>query len=147
MGYLPMLISVIAISNNKHSTCELCGFPEEDCFHACIKCPHAAALRLAMRDHWSLPKDEEMRYTGPEWFLLIVDRCSAQVTANLLMLMWRAWSVRNDVLHGRERISIDGSVVFLTRYMNSLTHVRQQDTVTDTKGKRTVLPVYAHVHA
>lgn len=25
-------------------SCELCGFGREDCFHACVQCPHAIAL-------------------------------------------------------------------------------------------------------
>lgn len=99
--------------------CELCGFQREDCFHACVQCPHAAALRQAMRAHWLLPSEAELSFTGPDWLLVLLNQCSPEVIDNFLMIMWRAWSVRNGILRAGQTLSIDGSVIFLTRYMDS----------------------------
>ena len=43
----------------QYETCELCGHVREDCFHACVRCPHAVALRQAMREHWVLPVEDD----------------------------------------------------------------------------------------
>lgn len=60
-----------------------------------------------------------------------------EVMGNLfIMLLWRAWSVRNSVLRAGKKISIDSSVVFLTRYMDSLMQCRQNSFQVDNKGKR-----------
>uniref|UniRef100_K3ZFI0 RNase H type-1 domain-containing protein n=1 Tax=Setaria italica TaxID=4555 RepID=K3ZFI0_SETIT len=80
----------------------------EDCFHAVISCPHARALRQELRKHVALPREEDITYTGPEWLLLLL-ACA-----------------RNAVLQAGEQISIAGSVVFLTKYLNALSQIRQQ---------------------
>jgi hypothetical protein len=64
-------------------------------------------------------------HSGPDWLLLILNQYSAEVIANFMMLIWRVWSVRNNTLKGGQKISIEGSVTFLTRYMDSLSHSRQ----------------------
>jgi ribonuclease HI len=118
------------------ATCEMCGHWTENCFHACIQCPHAVALRHAMRDHWVLPPEKDLMYTGPDWLLVLMSKFSAEVNANLLMLLWRIWSERNSVLRAGKKISVEGSVVFLTRYMDSLLQRRHITLQTDSKGKR-----------
>jgi hypothetical protein len=50
-------------------SCELCYTPCEDCFHAVMTCPHAKALKIAMREVWDLPPEERLHNAGPEWFL------------------------------------------------------------------------------
>ena len=96
------------------ATCEMCGHWSEDCFHACVQCPHAVALRHAMREHWALPAEEDLVFTGPDWLLVLMSRFTAGVNANLLMLLWRVWSVRNSVLRIGQKVSVEGSIVFLT---------------------------------
>jgi hypothetical protein len=53
------------------SMCELCGQGVEDCFHAVITCPHARALRYELRKKVSLPDEEDIQLSGPEWLLSI----------------------------------------------------------------------------
>jgi len=120
----------------QHESCEMCGYHSEDCFHACVQCPHAVALRQAMREHWSLPSEEDLLYTGPQWLLILMNKYSKEVNANLFMLLWRVWSVRNSVLRAGQTISVNGSVVFLTRYMDSLVQCRHTSLQPDSKGKR-----------
>ena len=51
------------------------------------------------------------------------------------LLFWRAWSVRNNIVHNSGPISIESSVHFLLSYQATLVEV-QQNNVQDTKGKR-----------
>ncbi|KAF8775985.1 hypothetical protein HU200_004006 [Digitaria exilis] len=51
------------------------------------------------------------------------------------MLIWRCWNVRNSVMMAGERVSVDGSVAFLSRYMVSLLQIRQRGPLDDVKGK------------
>jgi hypothetical protein len=57
----------------------MCGHRREDYFHACIQCPHAVALRHAMRDHWVVPYEKDLIYTGPDWLLVLMSKFSAEV--------------------------------------------------------------------
>jgi hypothetical protein len=68
-----------------------------------------------MSEHWALPAEEDLVFTGPDWLLVLMSRFKAEVNANLLMLLWRVWSVCNSVLRAGQKISIEGSIVFLTR--------------------------------
>lgn len=51
--------------------CTLCDRETENSFHATVNCPQAIGLRLAMREHWPLPDEEQFRYSGPDWLLLL----------------------------------------------------------------------------
>jgi hypothetical protein len=82
------------------ASCEICGAECEDCYHAVMVCPHAKALRDAMREVWSLPPEDGLRNAGPEWLLAVVDSVSTEEVANLDMVLLRAWSVRNKVTQG-----------------------------------------------
>ncbi|KAF8672268.1 hypothetical protein HU200_049465 [Digitaria exilis] len=81
-----------------------------------------------MRDFWELPPEEELVYSGPDWLLLVLDRYDDLMGANLLLLIWRCWNVRNGVLMAGESVSVGGSVNFLLRYSDTLLQTRQQVT-------------------
>lgn len=125
---------------DEQSICELCGLAREDVFHAVIICPHARALREAMRDQWLLPGEEDLLLSGPDWLLLLVDKIDDQVRDNFLMLIWRCWNVRNSVLMAGESISVEGSVIFLSRYWAALLQIRQQAPAGDDRGKQKMYP-------
>ena len=59
--------------------CDLCGNNDETSHHAVVICPQARALRLAMTEHWHLPDDEQFRYIGKDWLLLLLDTYSMEV--------------------------------------------------------------------
>ena len=63
-----------------------------------MQCPHVVALRQAMRAHWVLPVEEDLIQTGPDWLLVLLNHYSPEVIDNFLMILWRAWSVRNSIL-------------------------------------------------
>ncbi|RCV07636.1 hypothetical protein SETIT_1G260900v2 [Setaria italica] len=112
----------------------------EDYFHAVISCPHARALRQELRKHVALPREEDITYMGPKWLLLLLARYDIDTTSNFLMLIWRCWSARNAVLQAGEQISIAGSVVFLTKYLNALSQIRPQQPSDDGRGKQKKSP-------
>jgi ribonuclease HI len=119
--------------------CQLCGQQAEDTYHALVVCPHALALRQAMRDHWTLPAEQELFQAEPEWLLMLVYNNSVEALANLFMLFWHTWNIRNKVIHDGTPPFVASSVTFLTRYMDSLLMIRKQGVQHDIKGKRSML--------
>ncbi|TVU17394.1 hypothetical protein EJB05_33427, partial [Eragrostis curvula] len=80
-------------------TCEICGVEDEDDYHAVMRCDHAVALRSAMRRIWALPAEDHLTNSDPEWLLNVINRYDADMCAQLLMVFWRAWYVRNEISH------------------------------------------------
>lgn len=51
---------------------------------------------------------------------MMLDHFPTKVMANFLMLIWRAWHVRNSITQEGKWIPITAFIIFLTCYMNSL---------------------------
>jgi hypothetical protein len=121
-----------------HARC-VCRTGDETGYHAVVECPRAKALRQELRGSWNLPGEEQFRYNGPDWLILLLSSISREVGAYILLMFWRAWFLRNDVLHGKGTASIIASTKFLTRYAESL-QVGRQETMKelDAKGKTKV---------
>ena len=121
------------------SCCEVCGVETESTMHALIRCSHATALRQRMRHEWNLPDEEQFNLLTPEklldWFLNL----GIDVGAQVLLLFWRTWYVRNKLTHTTDKLSIEGSTRFLGKYWLELCNVRQQKSSFDSKGKEPVL--------
>ncbi|WVZ69136.1 hypothetical protein U9M48_017972 [Paspalum notatum var. saurae] len=77
--------------------------------HAMIRCPHARALRDALREDWKL-----------------------------LLLLWRTWQVRNDITHDTKFSSVASSVIFIRKYWSELCMIRHSSNLFDDKGKQPV---------
>ena len=103
-----------------------------------MPCTKAAGLRHAMRKYWKLPSEENFRYSGPDWLMHLFRQCDSETRDRTLLLLWRAWHLRNDIIHNDGRATIEGSVAFLQTFTN------QDPTSTscsaDRKGKGTWLP-------
>lgn len=56
----------------------MCGQQAEDAYHAMMVCRHALALRQALRDHWLLPAEHTLFWTGPDWLLMLVHNNSLE---------------------------------------------------------------------
>jgi hypothetical protein len=106
------------------ATCQICGMEEESGHHVVVGCTMAATLRHEMRRHWSLPGEIEFQYTGPDWLLSSVDE---DTKAKVLLLMWRAWYMRNDIMHGNGTAFVAGSAEFLKCYVETLGMVQGKD--------------------
>jgi hypothetical protein len=89
-----------------------------------------------MRRYWLLPDEEHFKYTGPDWLLHPLDSVESEVKARVLLILWRAWHLRNDVIHAKGTTTIMSSAMFLSSYGESL-HIANQPHVAqiDIKGK------------
>jgi ribonuclease HI len=79
--------------------------------------------------------------TGKDWLLLCLSNTDDQTRDRLLLLLWRAWHLRNDVIHQQGREPLAASVSFLLSYADRFQ--ASSHLVEDIKGKAPmfVLPV------
>lgn len=98
------------------NTCDICENLDEDEHHAVIVCTKSKALRHAMREHWKLPKENELWYTGEDWLQGILNSCDADGRNKLLLMLWRSWFLRDNIVHSNRKESIAASVSFLIKY-------------------------------
>jgi hypothetical protein len=89
-----------------------------------VRCPKAVALRYEMRNIWLLPNEEEF---------LLLSRMNEEMGAHIL-LFWRAWYLRNNIVHGDGLCMVTGSAKFLSNMGDSL-DVATRKNVADDKGK------------
>jgi hypothetical protein len=108
------------------ATCQICGNEDENGHHAVVSCTKALALRHEMRDKWFLPDEEQFRYSGPDWLLLLLASVDEETAAHILLILWRAWYLRNDIVHGNGTCLIVGSVKFLMNYSESLKKAKKR---------------------
>jgi hypothetical protein len=98
-----------------------------------------------MRKHWDLPGEEWLRQSGPDWLLLLLQKVDKITRAQLLMLMWRAWFLRNDIIHGEGKCTVAGSEGFLISYCDALGIAKVTPaTGLSEKGKRKVGTINKH---
>ncbi|CAN6175074.1 unnamed protein product [Urochloa humidicola] len=102
------------------SGCQVCGTEFESAMHAVIRCNHAKFLRMAMREVWSLPEEEQLCVQTPESLLPLIINLGVDDGAKLLLLLWRTWQVRNNITHEIEKLSFESSMRFLTKYWEEL---------------------------
>jgi ribonuclease HI len=114
-------------------TCPICGQVEESGFHATVECTKSKALRDTLRKFWSLPDEKEFVMSGLDWLLVLLESLNSNDKAHVMYLLWRAWFLRNDSIHGVGAAKVYDSALFLVNYENTLLPVRQ--TSDDTKGK------------
>jgi hypothetical protein len=123
----------------KHATCQVCGREDETTYHAVVRCPKLTALRHELRVVWALPKEEDFRCTGSDWLLLLLDKVDDATRAQVLLLFWRAWHLRNNVMHGDGACTVMGFAKFLERLAYSMDQAtRDSKRGGDDKGKRSI---------
>jgi hypothetical protein len=89
-----------------------------------------------MREHWNLPLEFRFRQTGEDWLLILLGCCSGKQRAHVLLLLWRAWHLRCDVIHEKGKESIMKSVSFLLNYEAMLTDC--SPAARNNKGKKAI---------
>ncbi|KAF8762283.1 hypothetical protein HU200_009631 [Digitaria exilis] len=82
-----------------------------------------------MRQHWPLPEETKLAYTGPDWLLLLLNSCSPPIRDLTKLVLWKAWSLHNDITHESESSSILGSVHSLLSMRSALDEMQQQQGV------------------
>ncbi|KAF8719583.1 hypothetical protein HU200_024322 [Digitaria exilis] len=119
----------------QNSTCRVCGSDEEGAFHAVVSCTKAKALREELRKEWALVPEKIITNSGPDWFICLLEKIDVDQRAQILLLFWRAWHLRNDVIHGNGTSFVVGSAKYLVSYLSSLLN---QGIVEDGKGKQQI---------
>ena len=119
-------------------TCSICGREPEDGYHATMRCTKAAALRENIRKIWELPNENKLQNTGTEWTLNILSSVNADMRVKLMLLWWRAWHLRNNIIFGDGKAGIVSSTEFLNNYLMTWTNTNEGNLSVDTKGKRPI---------
>jgi hypothetical protein len=132
---LPTNVNKKARNILKDDTCHICGMESESSYHAVVACPHSRALSEAMRTDWPVPHDSQFQLSGPDWFLLLLDRLSKEERSAMILIFWRNWSDRNSVTHGGRCLSIKASAHALRGLQTTLLQI-QHNISDDMKGKR-----------
>jgi hypothetical protein len=44
---------------------------------------------MAMRQVWQLPTEASLGYTGPDWFLVILDSAREEEVTKLALILWQ----------------------------------------------------------
>ena len=117
------------------STCNICGVEEEDSHHATINCTKAKALRNQLRKIWKIPAEDMFRKTGPDWLILMLANTPKDCHAQIILMLWRDWHLRNDIIHEKGKATISDSVAFLQNYLETL-YIKDNIPLCDKKGKR-----------
>jgi hypothetical protein len=66
-----------------------------------------------MREKWSLPPEDELLFAGCDWLLRLIGKRNVEDAGRLVLILWRAWFVRNELTHSARKLSIVQSVGFL----------------------------------
>ncbi|OEL21790.1 hypothetical protein BAE44_0017187 [Dichanthelium oligosanthes] len=88
-----------------------------------------------MRQFWELPNEEQSLNQLPETLVYLLLGLDTDAAAKLLLLLWRAWHVRNNLTRDDGKLSFAGSVKFLCRYREELCSIRHNGAAFDRKRK------------
>ncbi|KAE8796376.1 protein transport protein sec24 [Hordeum vulgare] len=126
-------------SDNLSVGSQVCDREQESSFHALLACPHTAALWDAMRLYWPLPDRSLINWTCKEWLLQLLEESHVSVRSRIIMVLWRSWYVRNEILHGKDPPPQDVSCSFLQSYHSTYSQISSsvEDII---KGKARVAP-------
>lgn len=119
----------------KEDVCQLCGMGRETGHHATVVCPQARNLRTAMREHWSLPGEEQFAYTSPDCLLLLLERCSLEQRDLVKLLLWRTWTSHNNIVHQSGSFRIEDSVHRLLNIRETSLNMKEATVVSHDTGK------------
>ena len=120
-------------------TCPLCGLEKETSFHALVTCVYARAMWTQLRSVWNLPDHQLLRDTRREWLLNILMNCNDDMQDCTIMLIWRIWTLKSDMAHGKDVPSPTATADYLQSYMQSLHLARRYSTEDIIKGKMPML--------
>lgn len=106
--------------------CLLCGTGVEDNYHPFCQCPLARDLWRSMSSVWQLPALNNARHIGKEWLLHFLDPLFELERSMVLMIFWRCWHIRNEIIHDKVPRHLLVSKDFLCSYLDSLLTVKNE---------------------
>nr|TKW32817.1 hypothetical protein SEVIR_2G192400v2 [Setaria viridis] len=126
-------------------TCLLCGMESETGQHSTVVCPQARNLREAMRVHWPMPDEEQFAYSEPDWLLLLLDRCTVEQRDMVKLVLWRACTSHNNIIHPSGSFHIEGLVHHLlnTKETTMKTKMQEMSQLVSRKGKEVLIELGA----
>lgn len=90
------------------------------------------------RGRWPIPLKEQILNSGEEWLLHPLALHPSEVRDMIIMIIWRIWNLRSDLVHGRSIPPTKVSKNFLCSYVSSLRDVKHLSTEQSLKGKSPV---------
>ena len=99
-----------------------------------------------MAEVWTLPNITTVQNTGVEWLLHALAPLPDIERSMLLMTLWRAWHIRNEIVHNKSPPPMEASRRFLMSYLDSLIGIKTDLIADPSKGKSTItyIPVRPH---
>ncbi|OEL33915.1 hypothetical protein BAE44_0005066 [Dichanthelium oligosanthes] len=82
-----------------------------------------------MRPPLAIADESLFEFSGPNWLLLLLERCFPEHQHLTKLVLWRAWSVHNNVRHQSGPTQLVDSVHFLLNIPDSLKQSQEQDVV------------------
>ena len=125
-------------------TCSICGMEPENTYHAMNTCTKACALRQYLEKDWTLPPREMFRNSGDDWVLILLSQVDEFMRAKLLLLWWRCWHLRNNIIFGDGKDRVDHSALFLQSYLTVIQDNRDIEALVDEKGKLPIANFEGH---
>jgi hypothetical protein len=119
--------------------CVICGVEREDNFHTFCRCPLAVSLWRAMAEVWKLSDPSTVANTRKEWVLHLIDGKTEFDRAKVLLLLWRIWHVRNEVVHHKAPPPVEASKRFLCSYLESIATIKYYPQADGIKGKEPMI--------
>jgi len=86
-------------------------------------------------EHWPLLDEEQFRYTGPDWLLLLLDGCLEETRDLVKLLPWKTWSAHNNITHQAAPTSISEAVFSLISMQSTLSEISASNSKCSVKGK------------
>lgn len=83
------------------SICQVCGTVAENTIHALCHCPLAGSLWRAMKESGCVSVSLDDLKDSPNWIFDHLEHLPDSQRAQFLMILWRNWHVRNEIIHGK----------------------------------------------
>ena len=77
-----------------------------------------------MAEVWTLPNITTVQNTGVEWLLHALAPLPDIERLMLLMTLWRAWHIRNEIVHNKSPPPMEASRRFFMSYLDSLIGIK-----------------------
>ena len=88
-----------------------------------------------------MPKESELSYTSGDWLQMSMSSQSENVRNNTLMVLWQAWNLRNNLVHGDRKHTVSNLVRHLIKLKEDLLLTAGDSSVEGSKNKQSLFPV------
>lgn len=95
---------------------------------------------------WDLPDIRTIRSTGADWFGQLISELDDTKRLRVMMLFWRLWHVRNELVHSKPAPPIEVSVIFFCSYIDALFSLAVDPKYDPIKGNAPISTIFPHVN-